>query len=169
MCCLQELPTDEMDPVIAAQLQELLVRLLALDQILGSVPLEHLHRQQNLNLDAIFSKESNDPILQEAAARYTSLTFDMDNLHKTVDKVPRFELVPATLIHVCRVSWQGRIFENVHRHSDINKSRDPNCSEALSLLRKIDRISGTRLRVKINAILRSGRCISFRVSRVSLD
>ena len=156
-----------MGPAVAAQLQELLVRLLALDRLLGSVPLQHLQRQHNLDLDVTLSKELEHPILQEAAARYTTLTFDMNNLHWTVDKVPRFELIPEILVHICKTSWQGKVFENVYRHSDMNRSRDPTCSEALSLLRKLDKASGSRLRVKINTILRSGMCIDLCVSHAS--
>jgi hypothetical protein len=146
---------------------QVLIRLLALDRLLDSVPLQQQRKkqqqqqlQQNPDLDVILSIENSDPVLQEAAARYTTLTLDNRNLNRIANQVPRSDLIPATLVHICKTSWQGEIFKNVYCHSDMSKSRDPTCSEVLSLLRRFDRALGTRLRVKINAILRSGRCIS---------
>lgn len=148
----------EMDPVLSAKLQhmqELLVPLLALDQLLGSVPLQ---QQRNLDLEAILPEHSKDPEVQEVASRYTTLSWDVGELYKVVDTVTRFDLILVTLVYICKTSWQGRAYENVYRHSDINKPRDPTCSEALQLLPKLDRVLETSLSDKINAILDLGRC-----------
>lgn len=138
-------------------MRNLLIRLIALDQLLESVPVKE---QWKLDLGAISTEDFTNPVLQAAEARYTTLSLKTLYLHKIVEGVPRFDLIPATLVYVCKVSWQGKIYENVYSHSDVNKSRDPTCSEVLPLLRKLDRTLGTRLRVKINAILRLGEHIS---------
>jgi hypothetical protein len=151
-----------MDPLLPAQLQylqklhsRLHARLLALDQLLGSVPLQ---QQRYLDLEAILSGDTNDPKSQEFTSPYRNYSWDALELFKVVDTVPRFDLIPATLIHVCKASWQGRISEDIYRHSDINEHRDPFCSEVLHLLPKIDQVLGTSLSGKMNSIVSLGKC-----------
>jgi hypothetical protein len=151
-----------MDSLLPAQLQylqklhsRLHARLLALDQLLGSVPLQ---QQRYLDLEAILPEDTNDPKSQEFISPYRNYSWDALELFKVVDTVPRFDLIPTTLIHVCKTSWQGRIFKDVYRHSDINEPRDPFCSEVLHLLPKIDQVLGTSLSGKMNSIVSLGKC-----------
>lgn len=148
----------EIVPVISTQMQqmqELLLRLIALDQLLDSVPLQE---QREYDLEAILLKDFKDPKSQEVAEQYTTLWRDVGGLYKVVGTLLRFDLIPATLVYVCKTSWQARIYENVYRRSDINKSRDPTCSEVLQLLPKLDRVLETSLSDNINAIVGLGRC-----------
>ncbi|KAF1978272.1 hypothetical protein BU23DRAFT_564510 [Bimuria novae-zelandiae CBS 107.79] len=143
----------EMDPVHSAQmqhLQELLARLLTLDQLLGSVPLQ---QQRNLDLEAALSTTSRDLKLQGDVARYTTLSSDVEELYRILNRIPRFDLIPATLLYIFKTSWQGRIYQNLYRHSDVAKPRDPTCSEVLHLLPKLDRILETSLSIKISSIV----------------
>jgi hypothetical protein len=150
-----------MDSLLPAQLQylqklhsRLHARLLTLDQLLGSVPLQ---QQRFLDLEAILPEDNNDPKSQEFTSQCRNYSWDAIELFHVVDTVPRFHLIPATLIHICKTSWQGRIFENVYRHSDTDESRDPICSEVLHLLPEIDQVLGTSLSVKISSIVSSGK------------
>lgn len=133
-------------------LQELTVRLLALDQLLGSVALQE---QKDLDLEAVLSKDCGAPNSQEAAA------WCSEELYYVVDTVPRFDLIPATLVDICRTSWQGRVYENVYRRPDAKASRNPTCSEVIQLLPKLDRVLKTGLNNKIIAIVALGRCGRF--------
>jgi hypothetical protein len=160
-----------MDPLLPAQLQylqklhsRLHARLLALNQLLGSVPLQ---QQRYLDLEAILPEDTNDSKSQELTSPYRKFSWDALELFKVVDTVPRFDLIPATLIHVCKTSWQGKIFENVCRHSDINEPRDPFCSEVLHLLPKIDQVLGTSLNGKINSIVSLGKCYQLFITHTS--
>jgi hypothetical protein len=162
-----------MDPLLPAQLQylqklhsRLHARLLALDQLLGSVPLQ---QQRYLDLEAILPEDTNDPNSQEFTSPCRNYSWDALELFKVVDTVPRFDLIPATLIHVCKTSWQGRIFEDVYRDSDINESRDPFCSEVLHLLPKIDQVLGTSLSGKINSIVSLGKCYQLFITHTSFN
>lgn len=122
--------------------QGLVSRLLALDRLLGSMP---LHQRQNLDLARV-SEDIN-----------TRTLWDVEELYRTVDTVPRPDRIPAILVDICRLSWQGRIYCNVYRHSDIDQSRDPTCSEVLQLLPKLDILLETSLHDKIKAVVSSGR------------
>jgi hypothetical protein len=136
-------------------MQELLTRLLTLDKLLGSVPLK---QQRNLDLEVIFSRDLQYSESQGVASQYPEPPSDVDELYKVADTVPRPDLIPATLVYICRTSWQGRTYENVYRHSDIHKPRDPTCSEVLQLLPKLDQVLETSLNGKINAIVGLGKC-----------
>lgn len=158
-----------MDQAISAQLpdmQELHARLLALDQLLGSVP---LLQQRSLDLEAILSNDSKDANLEEFASLHIAPSWDAETLYKVVDTVPRFDLIPATLINICKTSWQGRIYQNVYRHSDTDITRHPTCSEVLQLLPKLDRVLETYLNDKINAIMGLGRLAKPVPPHVSLN
>lgn len=58
-------------------MKELLVRLLTLDQLLVSVPLQ---QQRNLDLEAILSEDFKNTKLQKVAARHTTLSWDVAEL-----------------------------------------------------------------------------------------
>lgn len=85
-------------------MQELAFQLLALDQLLGSVPLES---QQDLDLDAILPGDiiSKAGLSAENIGPFnTTPSWDVDELYKVVDTVPRFTQIPATLVDICKIS-----------------------------------------------------------------
>lgn len=140
---------DLMLPDHSQDIQELVLRLLALDRLLGSVP---LHQQQDLHLDTIFSEDAKALGLKDIKSPNTTPLWDVGGLYKVVDTVPRFDRIPATLLDICKTSWRGRTYQNVYRHSDITGSRDPTCSKVLQLLPKLDRLLETFLSNKINSV-----------------
>lgn len=146
---------DLMLPDNLQDMQELVPRLLALDRLLGSVP---LHQQQDLDLGSNYSEDAKALDQKDIETQDTAPSWDMGELYKVVDAVPRFDRIPATLVDICKTSWRGRIYQNVYRHSDIDKPRDPTCSEVLQLLPKLDLLLATALSDKINAIVSLGRC-----------
>jgi len=152
---MDEVPSSQMH-----DLQELTVRLLALDQLLGSVALQEQH---DLDLEAVLSKDCGAPESQKAAA------WSLEELYYVVDTVPRFDLIPATLVDICRTSWQGRVYENVYHRPDANEPRNPTCSEVIQLLPKLDGVLKTSLNNELNAIVALGRCGRFRATSHILE
>lgn len=145
-----------MDPMLSEHLQDvhgLILRLLALDQLLGSVP---LHQQRDLDLDSTLLEDAKALDLKGVASLNSAPSWDLGELYEVVDTVPQFDRIPATLLDICKTSWRGRTYQNVYRHPDINKPRDPTCSEVLQLLPKIDRLLETSLSDKIDAIVSLG-------------
>lgn len=142
-----------MDPDFSQEMQELVLRLLALDQLFTSVP---LHQQQDLDLDSNLFEDAK--VLGLEDIRDTMPLWNMGELYRVVDMIPRFDRIPATLVDICKTSWQGKIYQNVYHHSDIKKSRDATCSEVLQLLPELDRLLETSLSDKINAIISLGGC-----------
>ncbi|KZM22962.1 hypothetical protein ST47_g5894 [Ascochyta rabiei] len=142
-----------MNPILSERLYDLrrlASQLLALDQLLRSVP---LHQQQDLSLDTILSDDAKAPGPCHIESQNATPHRYMIILHEVIDAVLRFNRIPATLVNICKASWRGRIYQNVCRNSDINTSRDPTCSEVLQLLPKLDLLLDTSLGDKINAIL----------------
>jgi len=147
-----------MGPIIADHLQdmqELALRLLALDQLLGSVP---LHLQHGLDLDTVFSEDVNSKALglEDIEASNSTPSWDVGDLYKVVDTIPRFNRIPATLIDICKTSWRGRTYQNAYLDSKIDEPRDPTCSEVLQLLPRLDRLLEMSLNNKISAIVSLG-------------
>ncbi|KAJ8110661.1 hypothetical protein OPT61_g6547 [Boeremia exigua] len=115
---------NPLPPNGAQTLQELRLRLIVLDQLLGSVPLQQ--QQQELDFGTLLSEDFIASISDEVATQ---------GLYKIVKTVPRFDLIPAVLVNVCRY-----------------KTRDPTCSEVLALLPRLDKFLELSLYEKINAI-----------------
>lgn len=133
-------------------MRKLTSQLLALDRLLSSVP---SHREQDLDLDTGFSGPAKSPSPNE---KDQSCTVEVGELYKIVDAIPRYDLIPATLIHICKTSWQGRIYQNMYRRSDVDNVRHPTFSEVLKLLPKLDQLLETSLSDKVDAVVSSGQC-----------
>nr|QTA73108.1 hypothetical protein [Epicoccum nigrum] len=141
-----------MDSTTSFSLQDmrkLTSQLLALDRLLSSVP---SHREQDLDLDTGFSGPAKSPSPNE---KDQSCTVEVGELYKIVDAIPRYDLIPATLIHICKTSWQGRIYQNMYRRSDVDNVRHPTFSEVLKLLPKLDQLLETSLSDKVDAVVSS--------------
>lgn len=137
-------------------IQQLCAQLHALDLLLGSVPLQ---QHSSLNLNTIFSECLADTEIPDTTpTEYSTNTEKLDALCIIVNTVPRFDLIPAILIDIYKKLLQGVIYRNVYRHSDINKSRDPTCSEVLQLLPTLDEELKTSLCDRFNALINKGKC-----------
>lgn len=147
-----------MDPIVSDHLQdvqELALRLLALDQLLGPTP---SHQQQDIDLDTITSEDVNSEavVWKDIEPSNTAPLWDVIELYKVADTVPRFDRIPATLVDICKTSWRGRTYQNTYLHTGNEESRDPTCSEVLQLLPRLDRLLEISLHAKINAIVSLG-------------
>ena len=122
--------------------QRLRAQLRALDRILGSVPLE---QRNGLKVhDALTEAPDTEKPGPLREIFYTT---------------PRAELIPKILVDIYDASLENRTYQNVYRHSDPTKSRDPTCSEVLRLLPNLDSLLQLALSNKFEAITNNGKLI----------
>lgn len=147
-----------MHPGETQYMQQLRAQLHALGLLFGSVPLQQ-PQQPNLDLDAILSEGLTNTELQgEVPVEGPIDTEKLYMLYMSVNAVPRFDLIPATLVNIYKTSLQGMTYQNVYCHSGMNKPRNPTCSEVLQLLPRLDEVLETSLSDKVNTLINTGKC-----------